>query len=187
MDHYMDIDVRSDPDFAPSQLLSALYSKLHRVLVAQGRTDIGVSFPGFELKAPHLGMCLRLHGSLLSLSALEDGAWLIGMRDHVVLTPPTPIPDVATYRTVKRVQVKSNPERLRRRLMRRHNLDEQEARQRLPDESARFLSLPYFQLRSTSTGQNFRLFIEHGPTQPDAVAGEFNAYGLSHGATIAWF
>ncbi len=187
MDHYVDIDLRPDPEFPAHQLMSALYAKLHRALVAQVCTGIGVSFPGADLQAPHLGARLRLHGSLVALSALLESDWLTGMRDHVALTPPMPVPDTAQHRVVRRVQAKSSPERLRRRLMRRHAIDEQEARQRIPDDAARFVHLPFLQLRSTSTGQTFRLFIDHGLIQPNAMPGDFNAYGLAQGATIPWF
>lgn len=187
MDHYVDIDLRPDPEFPPNQLLAALYAKLHRALVAQGSTAIGVSFPGFDLKAPHLGTRMRLHGGLGVLSTLLIGNWLTGMRDHIAVTSPTLVPDNAKHLSVTRVQVKSSPERLRRRLMRRQNINEQQALQRIPDESARLARQPFILLRSISTGQTFRLFIEHGPIQSTAVAGDFNAYGLSHGATIPWF
>jgi CRISPR-associated endonuclease Csy4 len=113
--------------------------------------------------------------------------WVRGMRDHVTLTPPTRVPENTRHCVVRRVQVKSSPERLRRRLIRRHGLDVQEAYRRIPDEAAELANLPYVQLRSTSSGQSFRLFIEHGPAQSHAVAGNFNAYGLSHVATIPWF
>lgn len=187
MDHYVDINVRPEPEFPAHQLMSALYAKLHRALVAQACTRIGVSFPGFDSQAPYLGTRLRLHGELAALSALLEGDWLTGMRDHVALTPVMPAPDTSCYRTVRRVQVKSSPERLRRRLIRRHGVDEQEASQRIPDASACFANLPFVPLRSTSTGQSFRLFIDHGPIRPNAMAGEFNTYGLSQGATIPWF
>ena len=71
--------------------------------------------------------------------------------------------------------------------MRRHDLDAQDAHQRIPDEAARFVNLPFVQLRSTSTSQTFRLFIEHGPGQSNPIAGDFNAYGLSQVATVPWF
>ena len=187
MDHYVDIDVRPVQEFPAHQLMSALYAKLHRALVAQACSRIGVSFPGVDSVAPYLGTRLRLHGEFAALSVLLESDWLTGMRDHVALTPPMQVPNTAQNRAVRRVQVKSSPERLRRRLMRRHAIDEQEARQRIPDESARLAHLPFVQLRSTSTGQTFRLFIDHGPVQPGAAPGGFNAYGLSQGATIPWF
>jgi CRISPR-associated endonuclease Csy4 len=187
MDHYVDIDLRRDPEFPSNQLLAALYAKLHRALVAMASNAIGVSFPGFDSKAPSLGARLRLHGELEVLSKLLASDWLVGMRDHVALAQPAHVPDNAKHRRVGRVQVKSSPDRMRRRLMLRQNIDEQAARQRIPDESARLTHLPFIQLRSASSGQTFRLFIEHGPVQPKSVAGDFNAYGLSQRATIPWF
>ena len=187
MNHYVDIELRPDPEFVANHLMSALYAKLHRALAAQASPAIGVSFPGVGGQALHLGTCLRLHGTEAALSGLLASNWLTGMRDHVTLSLPRRVPDTAQHRVVRRVQVKSSPERLRRRLMRRHNLSEQEARLRIPDDIACFTTLPFLQLRSTSTGQNFMLFIAHGPTQPDAVEGSFNAYGLSQKGTIPWF
>lgn len=186
MDHYVDIDVRPDPEFPAHQLMSALYAKLHRALAALASAGIGVSFPGVNSNA-HLGTRLRLHGSLMDLSTLLSVDWLAGMRDHVALMPPTSTPPTVQHRRVSRVQVKSSPERLRRRLMRRHTLDEHEARQRIPDNAVHLSKLPFVQLRSTSTGQSFRLFIEHGPLQPSMLSGTFNAYGLSQQATVPWF
>ena len=187
MDHYVDIELLSDPEFAQSQLMAALYAKLHRALVAQNSRRIGVSFPGFGLDGPHLGTRLRLHGDADALSTLLASDWLAGMRDHVTLTQPTRVPETAKHCAVRRVQVKSSPERLRRRLMRRHGIDAQEACLRIPNEVACLTHLPFVPLRSTSTGQSFRLFIEHGPVQSNLVAGDFNTYGLSQGATIPWF
>lgn len=189
MDHYVDIDVRPDPEFPAHQLMSALYAKLHRALVAQGGGRLGVSFPGVQTEAPYLGLGtrLRLHGGQVALSALLATEWLTGMRDHVRLEQVAPVPPGVQYRAVQRVQTTSNPDRLRRRLMRRHGLDADEARVRIPDAVACFTDLPYLQLRSTSTGQSFRLFIKHSPLQSAPVSGDFNAYGLSQGGTIPWF
>jgi CRISPR-associated endonuclease Csy4 len=41
-------------------------------------------------------------------------------------------------------------------------------------------------LHSQSTGQPFRLFLDHRPCDT-ASAGPFNTYGLSTTATIPWF
>lgn len=187
MDHHIDIDVLPDPEFPAHQLMNALYAKLHRALAAKNSTLIGVSFPGFSLKAPNLGTRLRLHGDVVVLSALMASGWLTGMRDHVKLILPTRVPDTAQHCIVRRIQVKSSTQRLRRRLMHRHDLDAYEAHQRIPDSVARLVKLPYVQLRSTSTGQSFRLFIDHEKPQSHAIAGDFNTYGLSQTATVPWF
>lgn len=187
MDHYLDLRLRDDPEFVLPQLMAALYAKLHRALVAAGHGRIGVSFPDVQPEKRWLGERLRLHGSLPDLTALMQTDWLSGMRDHADCTDPAPVPAGAQYRTVRRVQADSNPDRLRRRLMRRHDLDEAAARQRIPDSAAATLNLPWLQLRSTSTGQHFRLFIQHGPPHPDPVLGTFSAYGLSPTTTVPWF
>lgn len=187
MNYYVDIDLRPDPEFPPNQLMSALYAKLHRALVARDSADIGVSFPGFDAKAPHLGTCLRLHGELSAVSELMASAWLTSMRDHIETTDPAAVPGNSQFRIVRRVQAHSNPERMRRRLMRRQQIDEAQARLRIPDSTAEFLELPFVQLCSTSTGQPFRLFIEHGPLRSEQASGTFSAYGLSPSATVPWF
>lgn len=187
MDHHIDIEVRPDPEFPAHQLMGALYAKLHRALAAGNSSCIGVSFPDFNSGAPHLGKRLRLHGDFAVLAALMSSDWVRGMRDHITLTSPTCVPETTQHCVVRRVQVKSSPERLRRRLMRRHGLDAREAYRRIPDEAAELANLPYVQLRSTSTGQSFRLFIDHQTPQSHAVVGDFNTYGLSQTATVPWF
>lgn len=183
--HYIDLCVRPDEDFPASQLMGALVIRLHRALVAHGAGDIGVSFP--DHGGQRLGNRLRLHGSQQALAALMAQDWLKGMRDHLDLSPSSPVPTHARHRQVKRVQTQSSPERLRRRLMKRHSLTEAEAAERIPDTVAQLAALPSVWVRSSSTGQAFRLFIQHGPLSEEPMSGAFNAYGLSQGASIPWF
>ncbi|MCB1921872.1 MAG: type I-F CRISPR-associated endoribonuclease Cas6/Csy4, partial [Candidatus Competibacteraceae bacterium] len=63
----------------------------------------------------------------------------------------------------------------------------EQAIQVIPDSKAKRLNLPYLVLTSQSTGQQFRLFVEHLAIREQAVAGEFSAYGLSSTATVPWF
>ncbi|GAB4089097.1 type I-F CRISPR-associated endoribonuclease Cas6/Csy4 [Hydrogenophaga soli] len=183
--HFVDIDVRPDEDFPSSQLMAALYARLHRALVTHGQGDIGVSFPGHTSR--WLGNRLRLHGRADALGQLMAQDWLKGMRDHVDLTPATPVPSPVKHRLVKRVQTQSNPERLRRRLMRRHSLTAEEAAQRIPDSAAQWADLPWVWMRSSSTSQSFRLMVAHEPLTAEPQPGGFSAYGLSLGATVPWF
>lgn len=200
--HYVDLLVQPDPEFGSAMLMSALFAKLHRALVAAEKVansdtaGVGVSFPGHDDGVPTLGMHLRLHGSQAALASLMTMPWLHGVRDHLIdpAPPVRPVPDVvAGYRTVRRVQVDSNPQRLRRRWLNRHpGMDEAAALHHIPDTVGRRLPLPFVQINSQSTGQTLRLFVAHGPLQPqkDAanVVARFNAYGLGlQGATIPWF
>lgn len=187
MDRYCDIRLRPDPEFGPEQLLSALFSKLHRALVENDSNDIGVSFPKVDPKRPTLGDHLRLHGNEPALRRLLALDWLVGMRDHVQIGAVQTVPSKVRYRAVSRVQTKSSAERIRRRQARRHGLSEAEARERVPDTVETRLALPFVALRSQSTKQTFRLFIEHGALQDAPQPGSFNCYGLGSGASIPWF
>ncbi len=189
MDHYLDIRLLPDPEFPLNVLMNALYAKLHRGLVALGSGEIGVSFPDHGRGG--LGARLRLHGTAPALEQLLALNWLTGLRDHCQLSPIQAIPEQVLYRTVRRVQSKSSPERLARRLLKRRlarGQDPEQAQATLPQIAPRpELKLPYVVLNSHSTGQQFHLFIDHGPLQPQAQSGPFSLYGLSPSHTIPWF
>lgn len=187
MDHYMDIRLLPDPEFTPPLLMGVLFSKLHRALVLRGGDDIGISFPAVRPAIPALGERLRLHGTLVALQQLMAQSWLSGMQDHIDLGAMTVVPSAVQYRIVRRVQAKSCAERLRRRLMQRQSLTVEQALEAIPNTVGERLDLPYVTLRSQSTGQTFRLFIDHQPLRAEPVAGVFSAYGLSPTATVPWF
>lgn len=187
MDHYLDIRLLPDPEFPAPLLMSALFAKLHRALVDYGGRDIGVSFPEVVQSKRTLGQRLRLHGNGLSLDRLMAIGWLQGMRDHVTITSVQPVPAGVQHRVVRRVQAKSSPERLRRRLMVRKSIDAEAARAAIPDAAARMLELPYVEIGSRSTEQRFRLFIEHLEPVSTPREGTYGSYGLSSSATIPWF
>lgn len=163
MNHYLDLKLLPDPEFPATQLMSALLAKLHRGLHDLRRSDVGISFPDVETAGHGLGTRLRLHGSAEALDRLMALNWLSGMRDHLNLGELAPIPAKVRWRCVSRVQVDSNPERARRRLIKRHGISEAEARQRIPDSAGKRCDLPYATLRSNGSGHSFRLFIRHGP------------------------
>ena len=200
MDHYVDIRIQPDAEFGPSLLMCALFTKLHKALAAGGHQDIGVSFPQAEAgdvppvvsrSGAHprylLGKVLRVHGGATALQRLLSADWLSGMRDHVFCSAVQAVPAKTSHCVVSRVQAKSNPDRLRRRQMRRHGLTAEQAQERVPDTVAEMLDLPFLTIRSQSTGQTFRLFIRQGSPQASPVSGTFNAYGLSAQATVPWF
>ena len=187
MDAYLELQLLPDPEFPPAMLMNALFAKLHRALVSHGEGRIGISFPDVGKKAGQLGQRLRLHGQADDLEKLMASNWLQGMRDHLAAFAIRPVPDGAKHRIVRRVQAQSNPERLRRRLIRRKGIGEDEARAAIPDSAAQLLALPSLLVTSQSTQQQFRLFIEHLPVQADSSPGSFTSYGLSNEASIPWF
>lgn len=188
--HYIDVTLLPDPEFSHAQLLGALVGKLHRALAQGKTTDIGVSYPqhiGHPLAKRTLGAVLRLHGTPDALQRLMGQDWLKGMRDHTQVCDLRPAPVDAQHRSVRRRQFKTNADRLRRRRMLRKGETAEQAALAIPLSVERRPDLPHVQLRSTSTGQPFCLYVEHGPIQPQPVAGDFNAYGLGQEATIPWF
>ena len=191
MDHFVDIQLLPDPELPTHVLRDALYAKLHLALVMRrvGAGEIAVSFPRYSGRsgATGLGDSVRLLGSRPGLQELAPQAWLGSLRDLARVTEPADVPGSAMHRSLRRVQAKSNVDRLRRRQMKRHGIDEDEARRRIPEDVAERLNLPFLHLRSTSTGQGFKLFLRLGPAQGTAVSGAFNTYGLSATATIPWF
>lgn len=187
MDHYIDLTLLPDPEFPATQLMSALIAKLHRGLHDLRRSDVGISFPDVEGAGHGLGARLRLHGPVEALDSLLALSWLNGMRDHLCLSELAPIPAQVQWRCVSRVQVDSNADRARRRLIKRHGISEDEARQRIPDSASKRCDLPYVTLRSNGTGHGFRLFVRHGPLLDTSSPGPFGAYGLSSQTTIPWF
>lgn len=185
MDAYLELLLLPDPEFPPAMLMNALFAKLHRALVTHGEGRIGISFP--DVGTGQLGQRLRLHGQAGDLEKLMASNWLQGMRDHLATFAIRPVPDGASHRIVRRVQAQSNPERLRRRLIRRKGITTDEAKAAIPDSVAERLSLPWLEIISRSSQQKFRLFIEHLPQQAAPSTGIFNSYGLSNEASIPWF
>lgn len=183
MKFYCDIKVLPDPEASEPVLISNLMAKLHRTLVELKDINIGISFPNVDKT---LGDTLRLHGNEGDLKQLFEINWLKGLRDYCSQTSVLKVPEVCEYRCVKRKQAKSADNK-RKRSIAKGWLSAEEATLKIGNEQQKMLRLPFVQLKSTSTGQVMKLFIEHGGLQDKAVEGQFNRYGLSSSATVPWF
>lgn len=190
MTHYLEIRLLPDPEFGPSLLLNALYNKLHHGLVKLNCNDLGISFPYQQSKAEKnqhpLGHSIRIHGTQERIAELMATHWLSGMVDHVRVSSINLLPNKVKYAVYKRVQYKSNVERIRRRHMRRHNLSHEEVVRLIPDDIEKHSDLPFMNLRSQSTKQIFKLFIQREEV-PGPTDGYFNTYGLSASASVPLF
>ena len=188
MNCYIEIQLLPDPEFSAAMLMSTLFSKLHRGLAVLGSGAVGASFPDISLESPYgLGERLRLHGDEQQLSRLMDLKWIKGAHDHTQSTGLLNVPSNIQHRTFFRVQAKSNPERLRRRFVRRHGGTIEAAAHVIPEHANEQLKLPYLMLASSSTGHRFPLFVNAGDLVHKPTAGNFSTYGLSRTTTIPWF
>lgn len=192
MKEYFEIRLLPDLDFSRSILMNVLYNKLHRAFAELQCMGVGVSFPEYnngddKVNKIGLGTVMRIHGSQLQLQALLNTDWLRGLHDHIIKGNISPVPNNVQNAVFRRVQVKSNVERLRRRQMRRNGFSYEEVLKKIPDSVVeKTSSLPFVTIKSQSTGQIFKLFIEQ-KKQPAAMQGDFNTYGLSKDATVPLF
>lgn len=188
MDRYIEITVNPDPEFTASTLMNVVFEKLHHAFVKVANKDVGVSFPRVAEEKKTLGNILRLHGTGTQLEILQSTHWLQGLQDYTECSKILETPRSTQFCQVRRIQVKSSADRLRRRYIKRH-----------PDASADIVDtlfekskeervkLPFLHIKSSSSQQQFRLFLQHLPAQEKEITGEFNTYGLSNTATVPWF
>lgn len=187
MNFYVDIRLLPDPEFKPTVLMNALFNKLHLALVKNKETGIGISFPLYDIECPTLGACLRLHGNEASLRHFIDSGWATGMSGYLNIREVTPVPATKIWVFVRRVQIKSNVDRIRRRYAIRHNISEKEASNIIPENIEKRLTLPFVTIKSQSTGQNFRLFIKQDKINEENSPLQCNSYGLSTDGALPYF
>jgi CRISPR-associated endonuclease Csy4 len=185
MDYYIELRVLPDAEFTTPILMNALYNKLHKALVKINSNSIGLSLPNYE-ENKKLGKCIRLHGDQSRLEALMSTDWIQAMRDYVQISTINEIPLEIQHAIFSRNHVKSNASRIRRRQIARHGLNEQEALEKIPDSFEKYLELPFFTIKSQSTQQTFRLFINKRQVS-EKLLGQFNTYGLSNESSVPIF
>lgn len=194
MRYYLDIKLKPDDDFPVYFLRNACFTKLHKALHTLNSVDIGVSFQKYDGKK--LGCFIRLHGDNNALQTLQDSNWLGGLSGYCEVSDVLSVPDdVECYRTVSRIQPTMTMAKLKKRveyqkangdLTTKPEVDTYE-KQYKAKMYAESLDNPYLELHSSSSHQNYRIFIDFGELQDKPDLGEFNHFGLSKKATIPWF
>jgi CRISPR-associated endonuclease Csy4 len=187
MTHYVDIKVLNSEDISRFAVMNTLFEKFHKSLVDEGVNTVGASFPLLNSEHKDLGRILRLHGLSENLNKIVQNRHFVPMSGYTSWSEITKVPADTGYRVVRRVQSKSNVERLRRRAMKRHGITRKEAELRIPSDSAKFMNLPFLSIVSSSSGQKFRLYIDHGEVFEQPLSGYFGCYGLSREASVPWF
>ncbi|KXV05797.1 hypothetical protein AD930_11145 [Acetobacter malorum] len=187
MSHFIQVRCLSpDQEITVSDIMSRAFYRLHGAIASLQTSEVGVSFPNHTLMS--VGDVLRVHGSKDALGRLLDGGWLFRMEDYTLSSGLMPVPEQVKYRCVSRGRAKSSAPRLRKRLMRRHGLSDQEAERLIPDSVEKRLKLPSISVCSKGTStRSYPIFIKHGPLLDAPVSAAFSGYGLSSEATVPWF
>ena len=194
MKFYIEITLRPSPnDEIPIYFLwQKLYQQIHLGFVeiqdSQGNVPVAASFPQYSEELNHLGCKLRLFAEdKQTLESFNAPKWLNRLTDYVHIKQIQQVQDnVTEFACFKRQQVKSSNERLARRKAKRSGNDYQQVLEQLKGYDEKRVQTPYINIKSQSTGNQFRLFIEKRIAE-NAQEGQFNSYGLSKTATVPWF
>ncbi|SFV51919.1 CRISPR-associated protein, Csy4 family [hydrothermal vent metagenome] len=193
MNYYLDIKIKPDAEMRENVLLNKVYTKLHKAIFDLNANDIGVSFPSVKVK---LGDVVRIHSTQNKLNELQNLNWLGGLSGYCKVSDILPVPDkVDGFQTISRIRQNMSLARMRKKITHQQNKgyiktdDDIKTYEKYYKEKMFKTGLdnPYLELQSTSTGSKYRLYIQFGDVQQQAVAGEFNRFGLSETATIPIF
>jgi CRISPR-associated endonuclease Csy4 len=185
MEHYIDITLKPDAEMRENVLLNKVYIKLHKALHSLSSTEIGVSFPKYQVM---LGNVIRLHGTESKLLQLQETNWLGGLIGYCAISLVQKVPENVCYRTVSRQQSNMTEAKLRR-LQKRDSIPVENLKRYKAKMFQLGLGLDnaYLELESTSNGCKYRRYIQFGKLQAEKETGLFDKFGLSNTATIPWF
>ena len=195
MKYYLELTLLDCSEFSLYELWSQLYTQLHLALVEaknqEQKVSVGVSFPQYrfnpEKKLGFLGTKLRLFAqSETELQTLDIKKWLDRLTDYVHITSIREVPEnIKGYAIFKRKQPKTNAERLARHRAKRGDIGFDEALARYSNVVTT-TDLPFIQLKSLTSGQPFKLFIEKQPAE-QSISQVFSTYGLSSESSVPEF
>lgn len=204
MQYYTEITLIPDEEVSLNFIWSKLYTQLHIALATvkdlNNQVNIGVSFPQYiyQLKDADkifrisLGKKLRVFAATEAiLKELNLTKWFERISDYVHMTSIKAVPEnIKGYSIYKRVQVKSNAERLARHRVKRGDIGYDEALARYRNVIM-ITDLPYIHMLSLSTSKDgdqkhFKLFIEKQKAEKSEQQ-VFSTYGLSSVSTVPEF
>lgn len=184
MNHYIDIKIKPDAEMRENVLLNKVYTKLHKALFDLKANDIGVCFPEVDIR---LGKTIRIYSTKQRLEELQNIDWLGGLKGYCSVSGIKPIPETGVkYRIVSRVQSLMTQAKLRRKI-KRNNLSNEDIKAYKAKMFLQSLDEPYLELISATSNKLYRRYIKHGELKDSPTNGEFDQFGLSKNATIAWF
>lgn len=196
MKYYQEVTLLKNEEFHLYELWSQLYLQLHLALVEikdfEEKTVIGLSFPEYHhdasIKIGFLGTKCRLFAQdEETLIQLNISRWLNRLANHVYCTDILTVPSVINgYAFYQKVNKKTNLERQARRHAKRNNISFDQAMEKYADFEPFESNFPFVQIKSLSSQQSFKLFIEK-KQHSELKFKKFNTYGLSSASTLPEF
>lgn len=200
--YYQEITCLPDQEISSGFVLGRVMDAVHLAMVnitAAGEAcPVGISFPEYRVLSaepppigagPPIGSKIRLFSRAEpDLVGLNLAGQLSRLSDYVHWTSVRLLERRLTrYAIYQRRQTKSSKERLMRRQMKRQGLSEAEVQERYATFRPRHCELPYVNLRSHSTGERFRLFVDRQDAAAATDAWGFSTYGLSAAVPVPHF
>ncbi len=193
MKKYTEITLLSSDEVPLYFLWEKVYQQLHLVLVeaqdSNNKVKVGVSFPDYDASQYQLGHKLRLFAqSDEELENLNINKWFFRLSDYLHISSIQDVPEkVKGYAFFKRLQLKSNNDRLARRKARRENISYEQAKVHFNRRKEQYSRAPFIRIKSHSSGKRYRLMIVRIDTDNFQTSGEFNTYGLSSRSSVPVF
>ncbi len=191
---YIEITLLPSADISSYFLWEKIYQQLHLVLVeAQGSNNtvkVGVSFPEYDASQYQLGHKLRLFAqSGEVLENLNVNKWLSRLSDYLHITSIRDVPEkVEGYVFFKRIQLKSNNDRLARRKAKRKNISYEQAKAHYDGRKEQYSRAPFIRIKSHSSDKRYRLIIARVDADSGAQIDDgFSTYGLSARSAVPVF
>ena len=192
--YYQEITILPSAELPAYAVWSKIFGQVHIKLAEaqnhEARGRIGVAFPKYENNAAKVGLGDTLRIFAESVDEL-DGLGLAGAlqryRDYVRIKVPRIIPRKTTcgYAVYSRYRFESSRSQKARRYAQRHDISYDEAEKLFPKD-VRGKQPPYIQLKSSTNGSSFRLYIAKALKDEECRNG-FSAYGLDNLSTVPEF
>jgi len=192
MNKYVEITLLNDAEIDLYFLWEKLYIQLHLAFVEaaddNGLVSTGVSFPKYrEGSKPWLGDKIRIFaGSEGELENLNLDKWLDRLTDYIHVKKVRDVPEkVNGYAFFKRLNDKSNQEKLARRRAKNLNISIDDSRAFFADQETRqqpkrqLTDYPYISMLSLHSNSKYPMTIVREEATEAVFNGGFSTYGLS--------
>jgi len=171
-------------------MFNKLFKLVHYGLVnalSDSKSNIGITFPEYDMEHHTLGNVIRLIGSKPNLIIFSAFKSLTLLGDYITISDIVGVPDTTTFVRFKRIPEVNNSKlrRLASKKAVRENISYTDAIIQYK-KALKFIKSPFITLPSDSTKQYFKLFIDKEFVD-EYVDDGFSAYGLSSVSSLPWF